>query len=206
MSPFLRGTKAFLISGKYIFRFKTSNGSAISMHDIITESSGNKIQYLHLPVGEKKHQVRLTWLRPCSKVGAGAEREHGLPWVLTLHTLFQTMHSSTKMVYWHQGNNVTFILYSACMKSVLKYLTTIFFCRSNNEGHLGYWRLFGYHPLSIHCHTLHSTGRPLLCCIHRCHPAGFHYPQPGKSCAFLFYQFPTQGTKSCSFQYVSDQK
>lgn len=110
------------------------------------------------------------------------------------------------MVYWHPGNNVTFILYSACMKSVLKYLTTTFFCRSNNEGHLGYWRLFGYHPLSIHCHTLHSTGRPLLCCIHGCHPAGFHYPQPGKSCAFLCYQFPNLGTKSCSFQYVSGQK
>ena len=78
------------------------------------------------------------------------------------------------------------------MKSVLRYLTTVLVCRSNNESHLGYWRHFGYHHLSMHCHTLHSTGRPLLCGIHRYHPAGFHYPQPGKSCAFLVSSFLTK--------------
>lgn len=111
------------------------------------------------------------------------------------------------MVCWHQGNNIAlFILYSASMKSVLKYLTAVLIGRSNNEGHLGYWRLFGYHHLSVHCHTLHSIGRPLLCCIHRCHPAGFHYPQPGKSCAFLVTSFLTKGKNPALLFSMSQTK
>lgn len=143
--------------------------------------------YLPLPCrrADVKRQSALAMaMQQSEAVRAG--RNHGLSWAPTVHVLYR-LHFSYSMWYWHQGNNISlFILYSAHMKSVLKHLTAVLVCRSNNESHLGYWRLFGYHHLGLYCHTLHSAGRPLLCCLHRCHPDGFHYLQPGKSCAFLW--------------------